>query len=72
MGHYKREFENWVQTQLEPEEQNVGYKNRHKKEKSAYWQRVEWERQQDTNKLREFEETQKEIFNHKLNKHHEK
>lgn len=37
MGHYKREFENWVQNQLEPEEQNVGHEN------SPYWQRVEWE-----------------------------
>jgi len=61
MGHYKREFENWVQNQPEPEEQNVG----HKKEKSAHWQRVEWERTQDIEKLWEFEETQKEIFNHK-------
>jgi len=59
MGHYKREFENWVQNQLDPEEQNVGHEN------CPYWQRVEWERQQDTNKLREFEEIQEEIFNHK-------
>lgn len=59
MGHYKREYENWVQTPLEPEEQNVGHEN------SPYWQRVEWEREQDTNKFREFEERQKEIFNHK-------
>jgi len=65
MGHYKREFENWVQNQPEPEEQNVGHKNRHKKDKSAYWQRVEWEREQDTNKFREFEERKEEIFNHK-------
>ena len=53
MGHYKREFENWVQNQLEPEEQNVGHEN------SPYWQRVEWEREQDIEKLWEFEETQK-------------
>ena len=64
MGHYKREFENWVQNQLEADQPKLGG---HKKpeEPSAYWQRVEWEREQDTNKFREFEERKEEIFNHK-------
>lgn len=48
MSHTKRQYENWVFQQEEPDQEIVHARKRHE-EKSAYWQRVEWERENAEN-----------------------